>query len=146
MLQKIALHQKKKNKGFTLVELVVVIAILAILAAIAVPQLIGFTDRARQQADNQTAAQVKNAVALLWANGELVNAAEVEFTLDAAAGVATITNYTDGEFKTKGGTNIAGTGLADLIEELVKGINIVSTTRTINVTVGVNGNVESVLE
>ncbi len=65
--------QKSKNKkGFTLIELVVVIAILAILAAIAVPQLLGFQERARQTADQQTAAEVKNAVSLLWANKEIV--------------------------------------------------------------------------
>jgi len=43
---------KKKidnNKGFTLVELIVVLVILAILAAILVPALLGYIDRARGQ-------------------------------------------------------------------------------------------------
>ena len=53
------------------VELVVVIAILGILAAIAVPRLLGFQDRARQQADQQLVSQVRNAIALLYANGEI---------------------------------------------------------------------------
>ena len=43
---------KKKlnnNKGFTLVELIVVLVILAILAAILVPALLGYIDRAKGQ-------------------------------------------------------------------------------------------------
>lgn len=40
---------KKNNKGFTLVELIVVLVILAILAAILVPALLGYIDRAKGQ-------------------------------------------------------------------------------------------------
>ena len=41
--------KKNNNKGFTLVELIVVLVILAILAAILVPALLGYIDRARQK-------------------------------------------------------------------------------------------------
>ena len=37
--------KKNTNKGFTLVELIVVLVILAILAAILVPALLGYIDR-----------------------------------------------------------------------------------------------------
>ena len=42
------MKKMKENKGFTLVELIVVIVILAILAAILVPALLGYIDRAAQ--------------------------------------------------------------------------------------------------
>lgn len=57
----------KLNKGFTLVELIVVLVILAILAAILVPALLGYIDKAKSKKD------VINAKALLDASqAELV--------------------------------------------------------------------------
>ena len=41
--------KKNNNKGFTLVELIVVLVILAILAAILVPALLGYIDKAREK-------------------------------------------------------------------------------------------------
>lgn len=42
-------RKTNKDKGFTLVELIVVLVILAILAAILVPALLGYIDRAREK-------------------------------------------------------------------------------------------------
>ena len=52
---------KKNNKGFTLVELIVVLVILAILAAILTPALIGYIDRARAEKDYSTAQTIRVA-------------------------------------------------------------------------------------
>ena len=52
---------KKNNKGFTLVELIVVLVILAILAAILTPALLGYIDRARSEKDYSTAQTVRVA-------------------------------------------------------------------------------------
>ncbi len=53
---------ERKNKGFTLVELIVVLVILAILAAILVPTLLGYIDKAREKQELLNAKNCLTAV------------------------------------------------------------------------------------
>jgi len=66
----------KSNKGFTLVELIVVIAIIAILAAVAIPVYSNYIDKANDAADLQVLDGVKTAVFTVLA--EEGNTAAVE--------------------------------------------------------------------
>ena len=53
---------KRDEKGFTLVELIVVLVILAILAALLVPALLGYIDRAKNSKYLEEARSIYTAV------------------------------------------------------------------------------------
>ena len=58
--------KKSSNKGFTLVELIIVIAILAIIMLIAIPNFSGIQQRMQVRADKATAAQIGKAVRIWY--------------------------------------------------------------------------------
>ena len=59
---------KKKNNGFTLVELIIVISIMAILASIVTLNVVRYIDMTRKQMDVQTAEHLYKATQLAMAS------------------------------------------------------------------------------
>ena len=57
-----------QNKGFSLVELIVVIAIMAVMAAVLAPALLGYVERSRAQKDDSAVDEVVSAIHLSLAD------------------------------------------------------------------------------
>ncbi len=55
------MKKRFNNKGFTLVELIIVVAVIAILATVLAPQYIRYVERSRQANDVQVATQIMRA-------------------------------------------------------------------------------------
>ena len=73
------MSSKQKQKGFTLIELVVVIAILAILAAFALPRFAQLSEQAHRSSVQATAGALAASVALVkaqWVTNGLTGEAD----------------------------------------------------------------------
>ena len=55
-------RERMNNKGFSLVELIIVIAIMAILAAALAPQLMKYIEKSRVSTDSSTCASIESCI------------------------------------------------------------------------------------
>ncbi len=82
---------KKNNKGFSLVELIVVVLIMAIIAVALAPQIMKWVKNSRITADQNAIGNVKAAVQAAVADlqahgGKLQASGKLEYTLDGKTG------------------------------------------------------------
>ena len=57
-----------KNKGFSLVELIVVVAIMAVLVGILAPAYLSYVEKTRRGTDENTAEEVRHAIEIAAAD------------------------------------------------------------------------------
>ena len=63
--------RKNENKGFSLVELIVVIAIMAVMTSVLAPALLQYVERSRAQKDDSAMGEVTNAIMLALSDQEI---------------------------------------------------------------------------
>jgi type IV pilus assembly protein PilA len=89
---------KKNNKGFSLVELIIVIAIMAVLVGVLAPQFIKYVEQSRRSRDIATAQEIREAYLADIADGVS------SFTATPTSGAPTALNETPTVAGSLGGT------------------------------------------
>lgn len=102
-------REMEKNKGFSLVELIITIAIMAVLIAVLAPVFIKYVEQSRRSRDIQTADQIREAFLADIAEGSRVGTGSVEVEINNAYLPGTIneTPTVSGHVFTPGGTFMA---------------------------------------
>ncbi len=94
------MKKKMNNKGFSLVELIIVIAIMAVLMVVLAPQLLKYVEKTRLQKDNSAISEITNAIEIACADEKVLNAIPtggMTFTFEGAAGANKVCTFTDAD-------------------------------------------------
>lgn len=102
----------KKNKGFSLVELIIVIAIMAILAAAIAPALIRYIDKSRKADDIAAAETINTAIQTSMSNedayDQIMTSMEGQILAKTQAGTKFPDNAAIQAFLDEVNSNLAG--------------------------------------
>lgn len=83
--------ENMNNKGFSLVELIIVIAIMAILIVVLAPQYLKYVEKSRVSSDQTTIVEYINAMQVIAADPDITLTSGTDYSLKSTAGSDTIT-------------------------------------------------------
>ncbi len=102
------MNKKNDNRGFSLVELIIVIAIMAILIGVLAPQFLKFVEKSRESTDLQNVEEIKTAIETYVADH---SEASLPATITVTIPAATIGNITHSLGASLTEYGIASTGI-----------------------------------
>ena len=137
----------KNNKGFSLVELIIVIAIMAILVGVMAPQLIKYIEKANVSADTQVCDSVRTAVQTTIMDPAIVtDKTYTDVTTNTETTYASLDTLISSAGAASFGTNIADllslsatTGTDALLQDQLKSAGTDAAGLAFNVYLGTNG-------
>lgn len=87
-------RNENANKGFSLVELIVVIAIMAVLIGVLAPQFLRYVEKSRLQKDNSAISEIANAMKVAMADETINNNTADGTTISSSAAANTAKTFT----------------------------------------------------
>lgn len=78
------MNKKMNNKGFSLVELIIVIAIMVVLIAVLAPQYLKYVEKSRVASDQTSVVEYINAMQVLAADPDVSLATDTTYKLTRA--------------------------------------------------------------
>lgn len=112
------MNKKMNNKGFSLVELIIVIAIMVVLIAVLAPQYLKYVEKSRIASDQTTIVEYINAMQVLAADPDLTTPLDDSktYTIDntTTSGKITVSGDLEGQLTAEGMLDATAAKGADL--------------------------------